>query len=187
MRKNIIRSFSSVAAFVALLLGAVPSQATLIETLYTAPGTDLSNVHVGDILKFVTRGSSDVDPNEYLTEFPDVHFFADSDIVDFVNIQSVASWSHPWGTTPSLVLWTLKATAAGTVDVWNGFSDCNGLPNDTTGCAITNLGATRPADSNHIVFTIYDVPEPASIGIVSLGLVALGWSTRKKSRGVSVQ
>ncbi|XHS77969.1 PEP-CTERM sorting domain-containing protein [Burkholderiaceae bacterium UC74_6] len=173
------RFASCVATLLLLLTFAAPSRAGLVLTLAPAPGTDLSNVHVGDTLRFLTLGSSNVDPTEHLLGM-DVHLFG-SGTGDFTweNISSVPGWWNPLGTNPVLMDWSFTTTVAGTIDLWNGFSDCNGLPDDDWGCAVTNLGATRPDDSNHIRFLINDVPEPTSIALAVAGCLALGFSRRK--------
>ncbi len=175
-------------AMVAVLLSALSfstrAEAGLVVTLAAASETDLSDVHVGDTLYFVTRGGTDVAPgiDEHLLSFPDVHLFADLDIFDqFGPVAASGVWGNELHTNPSLVLWLIRPDAAGTVTLYNGFSDCNGLPGDTTGCAVTNLGETRPADSNRITFTVFDVPEPSTLAVVAAGLLALGFSRRPKT------
>jgi len=181
MRSAIGRSASLVAAFVLLLSLSVPSQAGLVITLAPTAGTDLSNVHVGDTLQFFTIGSSDVPGvGEHLTVFPNIHLFADTDTFDIFSGVGLAGWGSSLDTHPNLALWTVQVNAAGAYDLFNGFSDCLGLPDDTSGCAVTNLSATRPADSNHVTFTVFEMPEPSSLGLAGLGLLAALRSSRRK-------
>ena len=178
--KPMFRRAASVLATLLLLLAfAAPSRAALVLTLSPAPGTDLSNVHVGDTLHFQTIGSSNADPTEHLSAM-DVHLFASgTGDFDWMSVSAAPGWWSPLGTNPVLMDWTLMTTAAGTIDLYNGFSDCNGLPDDNWGCAVTNLGATRPDDSNHMTFVINDVPEPSSIALAIAGCLALALSRRK--------
>lgn len=173
------RSLAFIATLLILLTFSGPSRAGLVVTLAPTAATDLSNVHVGDTLQFYSVGSSDVDPTEYLTVFPAVHLFATASLFDIFSGVGLAGWNNPLGTNPHLALWTVRLDTAGTVELYNGFSDCLGLPGDTTGCAVTNLGATRPADSNRISFTVHALPEPSSIALLTLGLLALGVRRRK--------
>ncbi len=172
------RCLSCLAALLFLLAFSAPSRAGLVLTLSPSPGTDLSNVHVGDTLHFLTLGSSDVNPAEHLLAM-NVHLFASgTGDFDSFSFAAVPGWFDPLGTNPALVDWSFRVTAAGTIDLWNGFSDCIGLPADVSGCAVTNLGATRPDDSNHVMFTINDVPEPTSMALAVGGCLALGFSRR---------
>lgn len=175
-------------AMAVLLSGALTfsmrAEAGLVVTLLPASGTDLSNVHVGDTLRFVTRGGTDVAPgiDEHLLSFPNVHLFGDQDIFDVFRALGVTGvWGNNLHSNPNLLLWEVRPNAAGTVTLYNGFSDCNGLPADTSGCAITNLGATRPDDSNRLTFTVHAVPEPPTLVIVGMGLLALGCCRPRKA------
>lgn len=179
------RFLSMVAVLLAALTFSVRANAGLVVTLAPSSITDLSNVHVGDMLYFVTRGGTDVaaDVAEHLLSPPPVHLFADLDIFDiFTYLGVYGSWSDDLHSDPRLVIWQLQPNAAGTVTLFNGFSDCNGLPSDTSGCAITNLGATRPADSNRITFTIYNVPEPSTLAVFGVGLLALAGLRQRKAK-----
>lgn len=177
------RRFLSIAAVVVIALTCSShAEAGLVVTLAPAGSSDLSNVHVGDTLYFVTRGGSDVDAGigEHLLSLPDIHLFSDQDMFSvFQPLGYTGIWQNELHSNPNLLYWIVQPSAAGTVTLYNGFSDCNGLPDDTSGCAVTNLGATRPADSNRITFTVSDVPEPSSIALVAIGAFALIWSRRR--------
>lgn len=185
MKTFACRFLSMVAVLLAALTFSVRANAGLVVYLAPSSTTDLSNVHVGDMLYFVTRGGTDVatDVAEHLLSPPPVHLFSDLDIFNiFTYVGLFGSWNNDLHSDPSLVLWQLQPNAAGTVTLFNGFSDCNGLPGDTSGCAITNLGATRPADSNRITFTIYSVPEPSTLAIFGVGLLALAARRQPKAK-----
>ena len=184
----IARRFLSMAAVVVTALACSShAEAGLVVTLAPAGGsspTDLSDVHVGDTLYFVTRGGSDapVGTSEHLLSLPDIHLFADLDIFSvFQPLGYTGIWQNELHSNPNLLYWIVQPSAAGTVTLYNGFSDCNGLPDDTSGCAVTNLGATRPDDSNRITFTVFDVPEPSSVALVAIGAFALICSRRRKA------
>lgn len=169
----IARRFMSLIAAVLLLFSFVgAARASLVISAAPAPGTDLSNVHVGDTLQFITYGSSSVPgAGEHLLSFPDIHIFYTANL-DFISGVGQMGWDSSLDTNPALVLWTMQVNAAGIAGFYNGFSDCNGLPNDTSGCAVTDLGATRPADSNFVVFNVQAVPEPSSIALLAVALLA---------------
>ena len=179
MKSIVRRSLSLAAALLLLLTFASPARADLVVTLVPGASTDLSNVHVGDTLQFYTVGSSSSPGSgEFLTVFPDVHLFYSSNL-DITSAIGLAGWNAQLDLNPNLVLWTMYASDPGDVILFNGFSDCLGLPNDTTGCAVTNLSATRPADSNVLSFTVLAVPEPSSIALLSVAFLALGFCRRK--------
>jgi PEP-CTERM motif-containing protein len=177
-----MKRFSWFIALPSLLIPflALPPQARAdtIITLQAAPGTDLSNIHVGDTIVLDTIASS-TDVGEHLISFPDVHILGFGDVSNITG--SFASTVFDDLTTdPVIVVWSMLAAGPGPVEVFNGWPDCVGLPGDTSGCAVTNLGATRPADSNRLDFTITTpVPEPGTLGLVGLGLAFVGKRLRK--------
>lgn len=185
MKTIACRFMSLAAAFIVAFTFSIRAEAGLVISLAPTLSTDLSDVHVGDTLYFVTRGGTDVAPevDEHLVSLPGVHLFADQDMFDVFSALGVTGgWANNLHSNPNLVLWQVRPNAAGTVTLYNGFSDCVGLPNDTSGCAITNLGATRPQDSNRITFTVHDVPEPSILAIMCVGLFALGYCRRPKTK-----
>jgi hypothetical protein len=85
-----------------------------------------------------------------------------------------------------LAVATFSVVSSGAQNVFFGWPDCTGLPSNTTGCAITNLGAFRPADSNHLDFTV--VPETSTWVMMALGFAGLGlagFHARKTVIGVA--
>lgn len=180
MKKVTMRLFSFVASFLILITFSARSMADVVLTLAPTAGTDLSNVHVGDTLHFNSFVSS-ADSGEFLLS-ANIHLLATNGIFDIFSGVIVPGWNDLLSTSPILALWTVRTSAAGTVDLFNGFTDCLGLPSDTTGCAVTNLGAYRPADSNRITFTVHDVPEPGSLALLGLGLAGLAYSRKRKAQ-----
>ena len=174
MSKTLMHQSPYILGILAVLIAlslSMPAQADTIITLQAATGTDLSNVHVGDTISFDVIGSS-TDAGEHLTVFPDVHIFWSSFDMQLTSFFDLGSALNPLTTDPILAVATFLAVNPSTQEVFIGWPDCVGLPGNTSGCAVTNLGATRPADSNHIDFTI-QAPEPSSLLLLSIGLVAL--------------
>jgi hypothetical protein len=111
---------------------------------------------------------------EFFLDFPDVHLLGSGYFDSIVGTYT----SHVFDlltTSPIIVTWTIHVTSGNQVNEFlNGFPACTGLPADSTGCAVTNLGASRPADSNHIFYTIRTaVPEPGSLALVGLAMLLL--------------
>lgn len=187
MKAMVCRLLSMAAVLSVALTFSMRAEAGLVVTLLPASGIDLSNIHVGDTLHFVTRGGTDVAPgiDEHLLSVPGVHLFADQDMFDvFAFLGVTGIWGNNLHSNPNLMVWEVRPNAAGTVTLYNGFSDCTGLPGNTSGCAITNLGATRPEDSNRITFTVHAVPEPSTLVIMGMGLLALGCCRPRKTKHV---
>ena len=180
------RFLSVVATLVALTL-SVPAQADVIVTLAPEEGLDLSNVHIGDTLVFNTIASSTLE-GEFLIAEPDVHLFSieTPGALEFVSGVLRSTWSNPLDSNPVLASWSFLVTGPGNVELFNGWPDCVGLPMDTTGCAVTNFDASRPADSNHVIFSIQaaQVPEPGSVSLVAVALLLLGAATRRRWKAV---
>jgi hypothetical protein len=176
MGKKLGWSFG-IAVTLAGLLFSLPASADTTITLTAASGTNLSDVHVGDILNFdVMAGTTDT-VEENFTSLPDIHVFWDIFADGTMNLLSFTyapGVSSDLRTDPIIATLSFQATGAGEDGLFIGWPDCTGLPSDTTGCAITNLGATRPADSDHLDFLIQPTPEPSSITLLAAGLLGLG-------------
>lgn len=159
------------------LVTTAAARADVIITLAPAPGTNLSDIFVGDTIVLDTIASS-TDPGEHFTSCCDVHllgvapFTAPITNADITGVLAPTA-SNDLTTDPVIATWTIFAAGPGTVSFINGWPDCTGLPSVTTGCAITNLGASRPADSNVLSFEIR-VPEPPSITILGTALMVVG-------------
>lgn len=165
----------------------VSAQADVIISLEPAPGTDLSHVFVGETVVLDTIASS-TDAGEHFISCCDVHLLGVSPFTAPLTNADIAGVLAPTAfndltTDPVIATWTIFAAAPGIVTFINGWPDCTGLPSVTTGCAITNLGATRPADSNRLQFDIL-VPEPPSAALLgaALGVLGLAMFWRRKSR-----
>lgn len=164
------------------LMVSTGAQADVIITLAPAPGTDLSNIRVGDDIVFNSFASS-TDPGEFLTSFPDIHILG-SGFMTFVSGALAPSWQDPLTGNPLIAVWTLHVFDVGSNYLFNGWPDCVGLPADNTGCAITNLGSYRPEDSNYVRFESHPaVPEPGSLVLFGTGLMGLGRVLRRKLIG----
>jgi hypothetical protein len=180
MTKNFRFLYVAIAAVLIVLSISAPARADMIVTLAAAPGTDLSNVHVGDTLVFNTIGSS-ADAGERLILNPPVHIFWTDGRMDLVGGFYAPTSGDLLTTNPIFAVWTFNAVEAGDVEVFNGFPE-PGPSGDVT----TNLGSYRPADSNHLTFEIKAVPEPSSALLLGAGLAGLGLLLRRKTRSLEV-
>lgn len=175
--------FAAVGILLLTLTVSAPVNADVMLTLAAAPGTDLFSVHVGDTLIFHTIASS-TDAGESFISFPEVHILG-SGFFDSLSGVLASTWSAPLDSNPLLAIWTVHVNGAGPAELYNGWPACTGLPGDPTGCAVTNLGASRPADSNHLLFTVQaaTVAEPGSLALLGIGLLLLVGATLPKRSG----
>lgn len=165
---------------------ASPVRADVIESIAAAPGTNLSDIHVGDQLTLRTTLSS-TDPGEHFQACCDVHIFWSSFDMELVSaVFASPVFGVDISTNPVLVDWNFLAVAPSQQEAFNGWSDCFGLPTNNSGCAVTNLGSFRPADSNHLIFTIWEAPEPPSALLLPIGLLAV-LALRKRSLRTSAR
>ena len=149
----------------------------MIITAAPAPGTDLSDIHVGDTITIDAFASSG-DPGEHFLSFGGsngMHLFWSSFDMQLVSFNFTKAAFNDLTTDPLVDVATFLAVNPSTQSVFFGWPVCTGLPSSTVGCAVTNLGASRPADSNHVDFTILAaVPEPGSLALLGAALLALG-------------
>jgi hypothetical protein len=162
------------AALVIALTFSLPGYADTIITLKAAPGTDLSNVHVGDTITFDVFASTTDSVAEAFTTAPDIHVFWDyfDGTMNLLSYLYASTVFDNFQTAPLITVATFQTTGAGKDQVLVGWPDCTGLPTNTSGCAITNLGASRPADS-FLDFTI-QTPEPSTFSLLGASLLTLG-------------
>ena len=135
MTKNFRFLYVGIAALLIVLSISVPARADMIVTLAAAPGTDLSNIHVGDTLVFNSIGSS-ADVGERLIVNPPIHIFSTDGPIDFVKGVYAPTVGDLLTTSPILAVWTFHAVATGEVEIFNGFPE-PGPSGDVT----TNLGS----------------------------------------------
>jgi hypothetical protein len=168
-----MRWFLVPALLVVFLAFSLPARADTIITLKAAPGTDLLNVHVGDTLNFDVFASTTDTVPEAFTSGADLHVFWDyfDGTMNLLSFKGTPTTFANFQTDPLVFVITFLTTGAGQDQVLVGWPDCTGLPTNTSGCAITNLGASRPADS-FLDFTI-QTPEPSTFSLLVVSLLTL--------------
>lgn len=154
-----------VTALVTLSFPA-PANADMRVTLQAAPGTDLADVSVGDTVSFDVIGTSS-DPTEVLL-YEEPHVFYTGGTLNLTSFTYDVT-STLLIDSPVIATLSFQATAAGLGELFIGWPDCTGLPSNTFGCAVTNLEAFRPADSNTVSFSI-STPEPSTLLLLGMGL-----------------
>jgi hypothetical protein len=178
MLSRIAPKLTLIATFLFVIAVCAPALGDVIITIAPAAGTDLSNVHAGDTLVFNTFASS-TDVGERFIAYPHVHLLGDGDYGEIHGVYAPTVGDFLTN-NPIIIVWTVQVSGPGPSFLYNGWPDCTGLPSDNTGCAITDLGSSRPADSNYVRFEVQPVPEPTSMALLGSGLLSLVGAGRKK-------
>ncbi len=169
-------------------LAPVAAHADVIETLVAAPGIDLGDVVAGETFQLEALFTS-TDPGEHFTGPIDSHIFA-LETIQFgdpnpqlqVPPGMITQTSSDLSVTPEIVTWNITALGPGSDEMWVGWSDCNPAAG-STGCAITNLGFSRPEDTEHLFFNVAaapTVPEPNTLALAAIGLLSSGLLVRRR-------